>query len=556
MESSQETYDRLYLKNSVSRRCRCGDKIETCRSGYCSDIYKTEQSNGIVRCTGCNEILFGSVLMSGTPSRCGKCHQYPYDPCPNDDELRVEILAHRTQEGLRRLYQPKICCFNVKFSEEVLVFSLQQEIKEYTDIPCSNQLLFDPYTEVPEPFYDTNLMKPILKTRYIIEQRDVFIPGEDNFEQQKTIKVLQLNLAVLDNDQLEAPVRNISKMKNLSIWKRLTVKAFGSHKVLPVFMCQNFNKARLNHLIHEKWKIPISEQILIAMGKEVKPSDVFSDNVVIYLAVTDRFKDNLFTLRLGIKKFDVFTLKFLTREEDLSTHQFKFVKDVKRYIHQKYKIRPDDQTLVFRNRQLKVDQPLFDLHIEENSMKPIALNVIVVEESFILKVFQNMIAYEDTFTVLVKNSYTISTIKRCIEARTGVPFKYRQLYIGTTVLDDDEKTLQDYMFTLEWPYLKNFLFDTEWPDLVLKQKLMIRLHFVDADEKVEYSEIIDKNCPKTVKDLTKEILQLHSLKKCQLLEIRDENEVKIDLKTRDLLVTVNELSLFINKDAACTCRLM
>eukprot|EP00111_Clytia_hemisphaerica_P009427 TCONS_00027666-protein len=261
MESSQESYDRLYLTNSVSRRCHCGDKIETCRSGYCSDIYKTEQSNGIVRCTGCNEILFGLVLMLGTPSRCGKCHQYPYDPCPNDDELRVEILAFRTQEEFFRLYQQKICCFNVKFSEEVLVSSLQQEIEEYTDIPCSNQLLFEPHTEILEPFYDANLMKPILEMSYIFEQRDVFIPREDNFEQKKTIKVLQLHLAVLDNDQLEAPVRNISKMKNLSILKRLTVKAFGSHKVLPVFMCQNFNKARLNHLIRAKLKIPISEQI-------------------------------------------------------------------------------------------------------------------------------------------------------------------------------------------------------------------------------------------------------------------------------------------------------
>eukprot|EP00111_Clytia_hemisphaerica_P017277 TCONS_00051158-protein len=481
--------------------------------------------------------------MSGTPNRCGKCHQYPYNPCPNDDELRVEILAFRTQEGLRRLYQPKICCFNVKFSEEVSVSSLQQEIEEYTDIPCSNQLLFEPYTEEPELLrllYDADLMKPILELNYIIEQRYVFIPEEDNL-QKKTIKVLQLHLAVLDNDQLEAPVRKISEI-HLSIWKRLTVKAFGSHKVLHVFVYQNFNKARLNHLIHEKWKIPISNQILITMGKEVKPSDVFSDNVVIYLAVTDRFEDNLFTL--GIKNFEVFTLKFLTREEDLRTHQFKFVNDVKRYILKKYKIRLEDQSLVFRNQQLKGDQPLFDLHIEENSMKPVVLNVIVVEDSFILTVFQNMIAYEDTFTVLVKNSYTISTIKRCIEARTGVPFKYRQLYIGTTVLDDDEKTLQDYMFT------------PGWPDLVLKQKLMIRLHFVDTGEKVEYSEIIDKNCRKTVKDLTKEILQLYGLKKCQLLEIRDENEVKIDLKTRDLLVTVNELSLLINKDAASTCRLM
>uniref|UniRef100_A0A7M5X1Q1 Ubiquitin-like domain-containing protein n=1 Tax=Clytia hemisphaerica TaxID=252671 RepID=A0A7M5X1Q1_9CNID len=97
----------------------------------------------------------------------------------------------------------------------------------------------------------------------------------------------------------------------------------------------------------------------------------------------------------------------------------------------------------------------------------------------------------------------------------------------------------------------------EGDKILMKQRVVIQLTFVDTGEVTVFYEIIESDLAcKNVKKLIKEILKTHKLKKSQILEMKDmNNDVVLSLSSDQKLYEFRRLHLRIDKSRS-DCNIM
>ena len=209
-------------------------------------------------------------------------------------------------------------------------------------------------------------------------------------------------------------------------------------------------------------------------------------------------------------------------------YQFNLIQNLKQHVCQKYKIRRDDQVILFKGRKLDDSEKLITLFLEEKSPDlTLSLNLIVQEKAFEIRII-NMITTDSLF-VAVKSSDTIVGLKKQLEEKTDLP------YSETIIIEqrsDEEIHLEDDR------QVSDYDFD-EYTVLVLyRVTTTIRLHIKDTGEIKEYQEA-------GFKPIWKVLFEVEEKYDRQIIEMKDGNGIVIDSTTLMDLNRFYELNIFL-----------
>ncbi|XP_066910502.1 uncharacterized protein [Clytia hemisphaerica] len=450
-KSLDQTFkDTLYLEEGISARCTCGILLENCEQ--CS---KKQQLFGksYYRCPACN----GMTRLTRDKKfdkRCANCEGKPLDLCPNEGEVRIEIVKGK-ESRCGWLYAGKVCCFNVPLSS-TSVSDLKDSIEEMCRIPRSAQRLSEPCSK--ESITDTrmlssfNLVKEKRKTVLLVSQKRKH-PSET-----KEIYLLHLHLAVFANF-LDEKTTRLCKINEVEM-QVIEIRAFGSRQLLP-FTNDFTSQGALMSAIESDLEIPFNHQILIEESRNggewwecsKRRDEIDTKAKTIFIAVKG-IKDHpdhedlrQTCQAFGIKMFSSFTLRYQGTEEVLKFDEFYQFADVKKHVLKKYGLGLTDQQYTFGEDKENTFPCMMDLFLKKNDLEDIKL--ILHKKNInvnLIKELGNQLENEENSIVLhipTKIYHRVLDFKMTHQEEIDIPVKEMELRLGDYILEDS-KTLDDY----------------------------------------------------------------------------------------------------------------
>ena len=278
----------------------------------------------------------------------------------------------------------------------------------------------------------------------------------------------------------------------------------------------------IKHDIESETKIPVANQVLLNDGGviihyEEAISPFFTRSSMHLAVIGDVPSEAESWLKANdISPIKTFQLRFLTKIDPLSITKYNTILKIKYYIENQYKIRHDDQVLLFKGEEVKEYQSVYSLMMNDQR-EPLSddfgFDLVVVKKPYTLRVkhfYKNYDReFEKEYHIEVQDTDTIGEIKEKIAAKKGIPKKYIQLMSGdsseaTYRLDDDFKTMEELDLGLH-------------PVLWIKHVILI--HLIFHDSRFSYHEILGKNS--TLDDILLKIRESLKLKTSQRFEVFD-----------------------------------
>uniref|UniRef100_A0A7M5UJ81 Ubiquitin-like domain-containing protein n=1 Tax=Clytia hemisphaerica TaxID=252671 RepID=A0A7M5UJ81_9CNID len=151
-------------------------------------------------------------------------------------------------------------------------------------------------------------------------------------------------------------------------------------------------------------------------------------------------------------------------------------------------------------------------------------------------------SFGSSFTQKVSDNDEVIVLKNRVAAVTGQAKNEENYCFIDLWSSKDNRQLEDGHTLAEYNLL-------DGDKILMKQRVMIQLTFVNTEEITVFYEIIESDLAcKNVKTLIKEILKTHKLKKSQILEMKDmNNDVVLSLSSDQKLYEFRRLHLRIDK---------
>ncbi|XP_066913572.1 uncharacterized protein [Clytia hemisphaerica] len=151
-------------------------------------------------------------------------------------------------------------------------------------------------------------------------------------------------------------------------------------------------------------------------------------------------------------------------------------------------------------------------------------------------------SFGSSFTMKVSDNDEVIVLKNRVAEAIGQAKNEENYCFIDLWSSKDKRQLEDGHTLAEYNLL-------EGDKILMKQRVVIQLTFVDTGEVTVFYEIIESDLAcKNVKALIKEILKTHKLKKSQILEMKDmNNDVVLSLNSDQKLYEFRRLHLRIDK---------
>uniref|UniRef100_A0A7M5XC84 Ubiquitin-like domain-containing protein n=1 Tax=Clytia hemisphaerica TaxID=252671 RepID=A0A7M5XC84_9CNID len=223
----------------------------------------------------------------------------------------------------------------------------------------------------------------------------------------------------------------------------------------------------------------------------------------------------------------------------MNVMEYHSIRSIRQYIEIQYKVRRNDQILLFKGEEIRENQSLLSL-MTNGPLDDFPLNLVVVNRPFTVRVRRAYERYSNEFGVEVLNSNTIGEVKVKIAERNGIPLQYVKISSdadGKEELKDDSKLIEDCGLEL-------------YPIIWMKPVLRIHVTFVEfpIEHSTDY-EILEEHSK--LKDVIKKIRKANGLKK---IEIRDADAELLEPNVS--LLDVAEIHVQVHNPLKKSCIVM